>query len=339
MLEVPDPGLVVLAGPAGCGKSSFAARHFAAADVVSSDHARELVSGDADDQGATADAFGLLRFLLDKRARRRRFTVVDATNTTRRERARLLGTARRHDLPAALIALDLPLEICRRRAAARRERPVAADVVERQHATFARQVPGLTDEAFAVVHVLSSADAVDAATVVRRVPVALPAPPANVAADHRAGRPPAVVVDLDGTLTSAAWREHHLAGPGRKDWPAFFAGMSRDAPVRALVDLVGWVANHAAVVLLTGRPDEHEAVIRRWLADHDVPYDRLLMRRRGDRRPDTVVKRECYRDRIAPVYDVRLAVDDRPGVIAMWREEGIYVLTALDPRLDPAPSR
>lgn len=147
--------------------------------------------------------------------------------------------------------------------------------------------------------------------------------------------PPAVVVDLDGTLTSAAWREHHLAGPGRKNWPAFFAGMSRDAPVQPLVDLVNWLADDATVVLLTGRPDEHEPAIRTWLADHDVHYDHLHMRPSGDRRPDTVVKREIYRRDIAPRYDVRFAIDDRPGVIEMWREEGVYVLTAVDPALDP----
>lgn len=148
-------------------------------------------------------------------------------------------------------------------------------------------------------------------------------------------RPPAVVVDLDGTLTSAAWREHHLVGPGRKDWPAFFAGMSRDAPVQPLVDLVNWLVDDATVVLLTGRPDDHEPAIRRWLADHRVGYDLLFMRPGGDRRPDTVVKREIYRRDIAPRLDVRFAIDDRPGVVEMWREEGVYVLTAVDPALDP----
>lgn len=113
--------------------------------------------------------------------------------------------------------------------------------------------------------------------------------------------------------------------------------MGRDAPVGPLVDLVQWVATHAHVVLLTGRPDDHAPVIRRWLADHGVVHDRLLMRPGGDRRPDTVVKREIYRQDIAPHYEVRLVIDDRPRVIDMWRDEGLYVLTAVDPRLEPLP--
>ena len=337
-IEIPDPCLVVLAGPAGCGKSTFAGRHFPPGDLVSSDECRKLVSGDPADQSATSDAFGLLRSVLDKRLRRRRPTVVDATNLTKRERRRILGLARKHEMTAVAIAFDLPLEVCQRRAADRRERPVATEVVARQHETFRRHLDGLPDEGFDEVHVLRSIESLSDLTVRRRQ---IDTRSGAMSTDRPATaaptpRRPAIVIDLDGTLTSAWWREHHLTGE-RRDWAAFFAGMARDAPVRPLVDLAGWVARHAAVVLLTGRPDEHADAIRQWLTEHEVVYDELLMRRRGDRRRDTVVKRERYRDEIAPRYDVRLVVEDRPRVIEMWREEGLYVLTAVDPRLDPLP--
>lgn len=331
-IDIPDPGVVVLAGPAGCGKSTFAARHFASQDVVSSDQARALVSGDAGDQAATPDAFGLLRYVVDKRCKRRVLSVVDATNLTRRERARFLGVARRHDLPAVAIAFDLPLETCRARAGGRGDRRVAPDVVERQHTAFRRHLPGLDNEPFDAITVLNSPDDIDRIEVRRRATDTgrherTPTPPA-------ARWPPAVVIDLDGTLASAAWREHHLRAPHR-DWPAFFSAMARDAPVRPLVELTEWVAHHATVVLLTGRPADYERAIRRWLADHGVVHDRLLLRPSGDHRPDTVVKRELYHRQIAPELDVRLVIDDRPRVIEMWRREGLYVLTAVDPRHEP----
>jgi hypothetical protein len=256
------------------------------------------------------------------------------------------------------------LETCQVRAAARMDRIVTEDVVIRQHETLHRQLATIEDEGFDQVTILTDPERVEEVEVNRAVPDEPGTSPVGTAAgplaasDHPADatadsapagdppdgatagselRPPAVIVDLDGTLTSAAWREHHLTGR-RKDWPSFFAGMGRDAPVGPLVDLVGWIANHAAVVLLTGRPVDHEPVIRRWLADHGVTYDLLLMRRGGDRRPDTVVKRERYHRDILPRYDVRLAMDDRPGVIEMWRDEGVYVLTAVDPRLEPLPA-
>lgn len=330
-LEIPDPATVVLAGPAGCGKSTFAQRHFSPQDVLSSDAFRGMVAGDPADQSATPAAFGLMRHALEERMKRRRFTVLDATSVTRRDRARFLGVARRHDVACVAVAFDLPLELCQQWSSARRERPVPPDVVERQHTTFRRHLAGIHDEDFDDVVVVSTPEELDALEVTRGPDVRSPVRPTTT------GRPPAVVVDLDGTLTSAAWREHFLTGRHR-DWPGFFAGMGHDAPVQPLVDLVEWVSAHATVVLLTGRPDDHATVIRRWLADHGVVHDQLLMRPSGDRRPDTVVKRELYRREIAPHHDVRVVVDDRPGVIDMWREEGLYVLTAVDPRLDPLPA-
>lgn len=329
-VTIPEPGLVVLVGPAGCGKSSFADRHFAPAEVLSSDDFRKLVSGDAADQSATPAAFSLLGHALDERMKRRRLTVVDATNLSRRERRRLLGVAEKHQVPAVAVVFDLPLDVCQQRATDRLERVVPRDVIARQHATMHRHLEGIDDEGFDDTVVLSSVEDMDTATVER---VAGGRRAVSRAAD---GLPPAAIIDLDGTLTSASWREHHLQGRS-KDWAGFFAGMGRDAPVAGLVDLTGWIAHHAAVVLLTGRPDDHEPVVRRWLADHCVPYDRLLMRPSGDRRPDTVMKRERYHRDIAPRFDVRIVFDDRPRVIEMWRAEGLYVVTAVDPGLAPMP--
>jgi predicted kinase len=332
-ITLPDPGIVVLVGPAGSGKSSFAARHLDPGDVLSSDAFRALVAGDPGDQSASGAAFSLLHRVLDERTRRQLLTVVDATNLTPRERRHSLDVAREHGVPSLAIVFGLPLEVCQSRAARRTGRIVPAEVVADQYATFRRHLPDLADEPFDDVVVVTTAEELDHVEVTRATATraATSVTPDRTDAGQR---PPAVVIDLDGTLTSAAWRVRHLEGK-RKDWSRFFAGMARDAPVRPLVDLAEWIAERASVVLLTGRPDDHEDVIRRWLRDHRVPHELLLMRSRGDRRPDTIVKRERYRRDVVPHYDVRLVIDDRPSVIEMWREEGLYVLTAVDPHLDP----
>jgi len=91
-----DPGsLVALVGPAGAGKTTFAAAHFKPSQVLSSDQARLLVSDDEADQSASAAAFAVLYFIVARRARRGRLTVVDATNVRPQDRQRVLWLAQR----------------------------------------------------------------------------------------------------------------------------------------------------------------------------------------------------------------------------------------------------
>lgn len=330
-LEIPDPCLMLLVGVAGCGKSTFAARHFAASEVVSSDACRELVSGDPHDQRATPDAFDLLSFLLGKRLKRRRLTVIDATNLVPRARRRYLGVARKYDIPVVAVVLDLPFPVCRERDQAR-TRPVGAQVLAKQQRRLERARERLAGEpGYQAVHRLRSPQEVDSVEMVR-IPTR-PSPAGQRPASEPV-RPPAVVVDLDGTLASTRWREHHLAGDHR-DWAAFFGGMGNDAPVQPLVALTGWLGDHTDVVVVTGRPADYEPTIRRWLGDHDVVYTRLLMRRRGDYRSDVEVKRDLYQRHVAPNWDVQLVIDDREQVVDMWRQQNLYVLRATDPGLAP----
>jgi hypothetical protein len=149
------------------------------------------------------------------------------------------------------------------------------------------------------------------------------------------GRQQAVVVDLDGTLASVTWRQHHLERRP-KDWPAFFAGMGDDAPVPWVVELLRADHGGAVRLIVTGRPDDYREACEIWLDRHGIPYERLLMRPRGDRRPDHVVKGELYDQAIAGRFDVSFVVDDRPGVVRMWRGRGLHVVQPVDPGLPPA---
>src|ERR1044071_3426635 len=79
ILRIPDLSLVALVGVSGCGKSTFARKHFVSTEVLSSDGFRALVSDDETDQTATTDAFDALYFIARRRLARGRLTVVDAT--------------------------------------------------------------------------------------------------------------------------------------------------------------------------------------------------------------------------------------------------------------------
>src|SRR6185295_15806488 len=107
-LIVPDPSLVVLMGAAGAGKSTFAARHFAPDEVLSSDRFRRLVSGDEANQAATKAAFVALHAALERRLANGRTAVIDATSVEPSSRRALLARAAAAGIPASAIVLDLP---------------------------------------------------------------------------------------------------------------------------------------------------------------------------------------------------------------------------------------
>jgi polynucleotide kinase-phosphatase len=166
-LDVPELSLVVLVGASGSGKSTFAAKHFLATEVLSSDYCRALVADDENDQGATNDAFELLHFIAAKRMAAGRLTVVDATNVKREDRARLVRLAREHHFLPVAIVFDLPERLCKERNESRPDRDFGPHVICNQIRDLRRGLRGLRKEGFRHVHLLSDAEAVEAASIKR----------------------------------------------------------------------------------------------------------------------------------------------------------------------------
>jgi polynucleotide kinase-phosphatase len=166
-LRIPDFSLVVLIGSTGSGKSTFAAKHFAPTEILSSDRCRGWVSDDETDQNATKDAFEILHFIAGKRLAGRRLTVIDATNVRREDRQHLVALARKyHALPVAIV-LDLPEEVCIARNKERPDRQFGGQVVRNQVRHLRRSLRGLQREGFRQVATLSSLEAIDSASIIR----------------------------------------------------------------------------------------------------------------------------------------------------------------------------
>lgn len=166
MFAVPADALVLLVGPAGAGKSTFAQRHFPFGAVLSSDAFRQLLRGDPSDQRATAAAFRLLHAAAAERVASGELTVVDATNVLWSAREPLVELAHARGRPVVAICFDLSVEQCLAWNAARPGRHVPAGVVRRQHRLFSRAVGHLEEEGMSVIRLVGPEAVRDARMVI-----------------------------------------------------------------------------------------------------------------------------------------------------------------------------
>lgn len=140
-VELPDPALVVLVGPAGAGKSAWAAARYRDAEIVSSDALRGRVGSGPADLDATDDAFTVLEAVVAARLRRGLTTVVDTLGLDARRRRAWLAAGRAVGLPCVAAVFDTPAAVCRARNRGR-DRPVPAPALTSQ----LRRMPGVSAE-------------------------------------------------------------------------------------------------------------------------------------------------------------------------------------------------
>ncbi|MET0149604.1 MAG: TIGR03560 family F420-dependent LLM class oxidoreductase [Acidimicrobiales bacterium] len=145
--RLPVPCLVVLVGPSSVGKSTWAAAHFTADEIVSSDRLRAVVGYAEDDLDATEDAFALLDTIVDHRLRRGLTTVVDTLGLDDERRAGYRGVAAEYGVPCVAVGFDLPVEMGRAR---NRERthPLPATALKQQFDRWAEVRDRLDGEGF-----------------------------------------------------------------------------------------------------------------------------------------------------------------------------------------------
>ena len=146
-IRLPAPSLIVLVGPSASGKTTWAAEHFAANEIVSSDDLRALAGTGPDDQQAGTAAFDLLERVVDERLRRGLTTVIDTLGYDDARRASWVERAGDAGIPAYAILFETPGEECERRNA-QRDRPIPKTVLRKQISRFATVQDAVDDVGF-----------------------------------------------------------------------------------------------------------------------------------------------------------------------------------------------
>ncbi|MEV7612073.1 AAA family ATPase [Streptomyces sp. NPDC089799] len=126
--------------------------------------------------------------------------------------------------------------------------------------------------------------------------------------------PSAVMCDIDGTLALRGDR-------GPYDFTRCDLDLLNVSVRQALRAFRS--AEGDRIVLLSGRSEDHRTITEEWLARHEVPYDELWMRASGDGRSDDIVKAELFDAHVRYRYSVRVSLDDRDRVVALWRRMGL----------------
>ena len=132
MPELSRPALVVLIGPAGSGKTTWARTHFAGNEVVSADALRASVGSGEADLDASVDAFAVLDVIVAARLRRKLTTVVDTLGLDAPRRRVVVELARTAGLGCVAVVFTTALDVCRARNRTR-DRPVPAPALRSQH--------------------------------------------------------------------------------------------------------------------------------------------------------------------------------------------------------------
>lgn len=124
--------------------------------------------------------------------------------------------------------------------------------------------------------------------------------------------PKAIMVDLDGTVALMGDRS-----------PYDYDKVDLDLPNSPVIDIVTKYSLTHQIIFMSGREDSCEAKTREWINYHIVDNDlyHLFMRKSGDKRKDSIVKRELFEQNIQNKYFIQFVLDDRDQVVEMWRNE------------------
>jgi predicted kinase len=129
--------------------------------------------------------------------------------------------------------------------------------------------------------------------------------------------PYAIICDIDGTLSHS---------PNRKIFD--FKEVINDkviGPVAYLLSAINCFEWGEDIIIVSGREEICRKETEEWLKNNDIFYEHLYMRKEKDYRDDTIIKKEIYEEHIKDKYNINFVIDDRPSVVQMWIDLGLFV--------------
>lgn len=129
---------------------------------------------------------------------------------------------------------------------------------------------------------------------------------------------PCVIYDIDGTIAK-------MSGRSPYDWKR----VGEDYMIHNVCATIDWIYDleedkRPKVWICTGRDGEALEETKKWLSNNRIYYDEILIRDKGDMRPDWVVKEEMWEAISKENYIIGM-YDDRLQVVRRARALGLKV--------------
>jgi predicted kinase len=297
------PKLIMLVGPPGSGKSTWAKNQIA----NGGDLGAECAYINQDSQGKFQHRENFREAL-----RLGKDIILDRMNFNKVQRSEYLEQARALGYEVDIHVFHVPYAECFKRASARLGHETIHDTETAEKAIrfFFKSYERVEDwEADKVVRHYMEGD-----------------------------KPFAIVCDLDGTLCNVEHRRHHVRTEGKKkNWMAFMDGIKDDTVNLWCEDLLNRFGQDYKIVYCSGRGHEQWQPTVDWLNKNDLldfsnqfldweNKASLYMRMSGDSRQDNVVKEIILDFEILTRYTPYFMIDDRTQVVSMWRKRGFTCL-------------
>ncbi|WP_203248844.1 polynucleotide kinase-phosphatase [Sporosarcina beigongshangi] len=181
-ITIPYAGLVLLVGVSNSGKTTLLNKwieeqKILASEVISSDAYRAIVGDkefiswserpkdEADSlvdeyQEISAEAFNMMDHVVAARCRLNKVTFIDATHLYQDDRKKYIALARKHNVPAIAIVMDVP-QVTLLERDEQRSNPRGKRRVKQQHQTFKREKRFIKKDGFASVYVTDGLEEIE----------------------------------------------------------------------------------------------------------------------------------------------------------------------------------
>lgn len=127
--------------------------------------------------------------------------------------------------------------------------------------------------------------------------------------------PYCIICDIDGTLSHS---------PNRRIFD--FKEVINDSLHFPVWNILDKYKDKVTIILMSGRDEDCRTETEEWLKKQVINYQALHMRKPKDNRSDTIIKRELFDEHIRGKYQPMFVIDDRPSVVQMWIDMGLFVI-------------